>query len=145
MIKKYYMNRKKLLIILLLAAAIILLIASINVLKSDVTVDVHGEHIPNTDDTYIVCKILDSNGNIADTSIGKLSIEFQYEDENAAGSVIVPLPLENGISVIRENNVSGDVKIYYDGGYFYNPCEYSGKLTIKNTTSLTDENITSPF
>ena len=138
------MNRKKLLIILL-AAAIILAIASINVLKSDVTLDVHGENIPNTDDTYIVCRILDSNGNIADTSIGTLSIEFLYEDENAAGSVIVPLPLENGISVIRENNVSQDIKIYYDGGYFYNPCEYSGKLTITNSTNLTDEDITPPF
>lgn len=80
------MENKKLMIILL-AAIIILAILSLNFFKSDVNLDVHGERISNTPDAYIICKILDNDGNVVDTSTGKLSIGFQFnsEDENAMG------------------------------------------------------------
>ena len=146
MYKNFYMNWKKLLI-LLVAFAIILAIVSVDILKSDVNLEVHGEKIPNTDNIYIVCKICDDKGNIVDTSIGMLSSEFQYEseDENSAGSVAVLLPLKNGKSIIRENEQPCSINIKYDGGYFYNPCEYSGKLIVKNSTNLTDDDLTPPY
>lgn len=141
------MENKKLMIILL-AAIIILAILSLNFFKSDVNLDVHGERISNTSDAYIICKILDNDGNVVDTSIGKLSIGFQFngEDENAMGeAVLEPLPLKNGISIIRENDPSTTVSVHYDGGYFYNPAEYSGALIVKNSTNLTDDDLTPPY
>jgi len=141
------MENKKLMIILL-AAIIILAILSLNFFKSDVNLDVHGERISNTSDAYIICKILDNDGNLVDTSTGKLSIGFQFngEDENAMGeAVLEPLPLKNGISIIRENDPSTTVSVHYDGGYFYNPAEYSGVLIVKNSTNLTDDDLTPPY
>lgn len=75
------MENKKLMIILL-AAIIILAILSLNFFKSDVNLDVHGERISNTSDAYIICKILDNDGNVVDTSTGKLSIGFQFNGED---------------------------------------------------------------
>ena len=141
------MENKKLMIILL-AAIIILAILSLNFFKSDVNLDVHGERISNTPDAYIICKILDNDGNVVDTSTGKLSIGFQFngEDENAMGeAVLEPMPLKNGISIIRENDPSTTVSVQYDGGYFYNPAEYSGALIVKNSTNLTDDDLTPPY
>ena len=141
------MKNKKFLIILL-AIIIIIAILSFNFLKSDVNLDVNGERISNTSDVYIICKILDNDGNVVDTSIGTLSIGFQFESEdgNAMGEAILePLPLKNGISIIRETDPSSTVNLHYDGGYFYNPSEYSGELIIKNSTNLTDDDLTPPY
>ena len=146
MVKKYCMERKKLLIIILVIIIIIAII-SFNILKSDVNLDVHGEKISNTSEIYIICKIQDNSGNIVDTSIGMLSIERQFktDNENAMGSVEEYPPIKNGISIIRENDEPSIVNVHYDGGYFYNPCDYSGELLIENSTDLTDENITPPY
>jgi len=141
------MKHEKLLIILL-AIIVILAAVSFNFSKSDVHLDVHGERISNTSDVYIVCKILDNDGNLVDTSIGTLSIGFQFnsDDGNAMGeSSIESLPLKNGISIIRESDPSKTVRVSYDGGYFHNPCEYLGELIIKNTTELTDDDLTPTF
>ena len=137
------MISKKLLII---AAAIVIVagLALVSCMKEDVKLDVHAEYINNTTEIYLVTKILDSNGSIVDTNFGKLTIEIQ-DKYGCTGVIYEEIPIEHGINVLRDYGGNEIINVHYDGGYFYNPCDYSGELIIKQSTNLSDEDLTSYF
>ena len=132
-------NRKHLII----AAAIIIIIAFaiFSFTKEDVTLNVYAQEIENTSDIYLVSEIHKSNGEIADTQFGKMTIELLDKDGNGVGYNEVPI--DHGVNTLRHYGKPVNVNVHYDGGYVYNPCDYSAKLQYKDTPVLTDDNLTS--
>ena len=94
----------------------------------------------NTFQAYLVCKIIDNKGNIADTPYGKLTLELL--DENGSVVVYDEIPIQHGILIMRHDGETERVNVHYDGSYIYKPADFSRKIQIENTTTLSDENIT---
>lgn len=135
-------NKKS--IIILLAAIIIVAFVIFSFTKPDVTLDVYAEEIPNSSEIYLVSELHDSAGNLINTPFGKLSITF-WDEYEIGGASYEGVAIEHGKNIIRHPEIPQAISVYYDGGYFYNPCEYSGKLIIKNSTDLSDNNLTSSY
>lgn len=128
-------------LIIILAAIIIMAFVTFSFTKADVSLEVAAEHIPNTSEIYLVCKIIDNDGNVIDTPYGKMTIEIL--DENGSGAVYEDVPIEHGILVMRHDGEPETVNIHYDGSLIYKPCDYRANPSIENTTGLTDDNLTS--
>lgn len=131
-------------IIIIFAVAIIVAFVIFSSTKADVTLDVHAEDIPNSSDIYLVSELHDSSGNLIDTPFGKLSITF-WDEYEIGGAGYEGVSIEHGQNIMRHSEKTPYVMVYYDGGYFYNPCEYSGKLIVKNSTGLSDDNLKSSY
>ena len=127
-------------LIILLAAIIIMGFLTFSITKPEVSLDLSAQHIPGTSEIYLVCKIIDNHGNIADTPYGKLTLELF--DENGSGVVYDEIPIQHGILIMRHDGETERVNVHYDGSYIYKPADFSGKIQIENTTTLSDENIT---
>ena len=130
-------------VIIIFIIVLIIGFAAFSLLKEEVQLNVWAEKILNTEDCYLVCEILNSNGEPIDTALGKLNINLEDHDGNGIGTV--DAPLDHGKLISRINGGYEKVNVEYDGGYIFKPCRYSNDLKIMNSTELGDDNITCGF
>ena len=135
---------KKLSAIILLAVILVAGFLVFDYNKENVYLEVHGEKISNSTDIFVVCTVINSNGNLVDTNYGKLNIGL-YENDGCCGVIYEDCPLYHVKCVSVFPNDYGKYDVHYDGGYFYKPADVSGDLIIKNQTNLTYDDITRNF
>lgn len=135
------MNKKLLVIIALIV--IVLGFTAFSQMKGEVYIDVWAEKIPNTSDMYFICELHHSDGSIIDTSLGHL--DFELLDANQSGIGAEGVMPVHGKLISRLSGEWENVRVHYDGGYIFRPYDYSGSLTIQNSTNLTDDDINCGF
>lgn len=132
-----FMNKKHLIIIALII--IVFGFFAFDQLKEEVYLDVWAEKIPDTSEMYFICELHNSKGEIIDTSLGHL--DYEVLDANGSGIGSEGAMFFHGKMITRVDGEWENVHVRYDGGYIFRPYEYSGSLTVKNSTNLTDDDI----